>query len=326
MGTMIKHHTDKKVAVGGLITAAFFLAMVAIIVISGEEGLLRRRYELRAKMDQVNGLQVGAPIWLAGVNVGAVSDIIFIPQDTSGHTRIEVRMKIKRDVQDLIREDSKARIGTLGLLGDKYVAITLGNSEKKIMESGAYLESSNPVDFEELIAKGVGVVDDVTNTVHSFKDIAGKINRGEGTLGLFVNDPNLFFDLQKFMRLLERMASKVDNNEGTIGLLFNDTTLYWNTGKALRELADLADTLKQGEGTLKMLLRDPTLYNRMVASMNKIDSLVSQIQSGQGTTGALISNRELYEKLGNTIGSLDSLVKDIQANPGKYLKVKVSLF
>ncbi|RKZ30019.1 hypothetical protein DRQ33_08255, partial [bacterium] len=64
----LKRHADRKIAVGGLITAAILLALVAIIIISGEEGLLRSRYELRTRMDRVNGLQVGAPVWLEGVN------------------------------------------------------------------------------------------------------------------------------------------------------------------------------------------------------------------------------------------------------------------
>jgi len=326
MGTLIKHHADRKVAVGGLITAAFFLAMVTIIIVSGEEGLLRRRYELRARMDQVNGLQVGAPVWLAGVNVGSVSEIIFIPADTTGRTRLEVRMKIKTSVQDLIREDSEARIGTLGLLGDKYVSVSLGSPEKASLHHGDYIKSSNPIDFEELISRGVGVVDDITATVHSFKGIAAKIDKAEGTLGKLVNDPALFFDLQKFFNTFEKLAIKVERNEGTIGLLFNDTTLYWRTDNTLAELAALADTLKRGEGTLKMLLRDPTLYNNMIASIYRIDSLVVRMQSGDGTMGALIGDRQLYNRLSSSIASLDSLIGDIKENPGKYLKVKVSLF
>ncbi|MCD6417609.1 MCE family protein [bacterium] len=323
---MIKHKSDKKIAVGGLISAAFLLAMAAIIIVSGQEGLLRHRYELRARMDQVNGLQVGAPVWLAGVNVGSVSDIIFIQNDTTGKTKIEIRMKIKKAVQDLITEDSNARIGTLGLLGDKYVAISLGDPEKRPLQDGDYITSANPIDFEAVLSKGVDVFDDVAVTVYSFKDIARKINKGEGTLGKLINDPNLYFSLEDFLNVVEKMADKVERNEGTIGLLFNDTTLYWNSARALEELAALTDTLKRGEGTLKMLLRDKTLYNNMISTVGKIDTLISQIQSGKGTTGALISNRELYEKLSSSISELDSLVSDIRQNPGKYLKVKVSLF
>ena len=326
MAPLIKHSTDKRIAVGGLITAAFFLAMVTIIIVSGEQGFLRRHYELHARMDQVNGLQVGAPVWLAGVNVGSVSEVKFILDDSTGHTRIELLMKIKKGVQELIREDSRARIGTLGLLGDKYVAVSLGNPQQPMLRDGDYIQSTNPIDFEELISRSVGVVDDITSTVHSFKHIAAKIDEGEGTLGLLVNDPVLYFNMEKLFDLVEKMASKIDRNEGTIGLLFNDTTLYRNSEHALEELASLADTLKRGEGTLKMLLRDPTLYNKMVTSVDRIDSLITQIQSGKGTTGALISDRELYMRMSQSIAGLDSLFRDIKENPKKYLKIKVSLF
>lgn len=323
---MVRHRADRRVAVGGLISAAFLLAMAAIIIVSGQEGLLRHRYELRTRMDQVSGLQVGAPVWLAGVNVGSVSDIVFIPRDSTGHTKLEVRMKIKRSVKDLIREDSNARIGTLGLLGDKYVAISLGSLGKRILENGDYIKSTNPIDFEALLSRGVDVFDDITYTVHSFKRIAKKIDEGEGTLGLLVNDPNIYVNLDKLLKIVERMAVKVERNEGTIGLLFNDTTLYWRSQRALSELAALTDTLKRGEGTLKMLLRDPTLYNKIITSVNRVDSLIARIQHGKGTAGALIGDRQLYQQMMNTISGLDSLVNDIRENPGKYIKVKVSLF
>jgi len=322
----LKKRSDRRVAVGGLITAAIFLALAAIIVISGQEGLLRSRYELRTRMDRVNGLQVGAPVWLAGVNVGSVSDIIFFNAGKANVTKIEVRMKIKKSIQHLIRSDSKARIGTLGLLGDKYIALTLGSQDSIMLEDKNYICSTNPVDFEELITRSVGVVDDITETAVSVKNIAKKVDNGTGTLGKLINEPLMYFDLTHLLNLVQRLTDKVNNNEGTIGLLFNNPSLYHHLDTTLMEISSLTDTIKRGQGTLKKLLKDSTLYNNMVSSIAKIDSLVEQIQTGQGTTGALISNKELYNKLVSSVVSLDSLVQDIKKNPGKYLKVKVSLF
>ncbi|HDG68453.1 MAG TPA: MCE family protein [candidate division Zixibacteria bacterium] len=321
-----KKYTDRKIAVGGLITAALLLSLVAIIIISGQEGLLRSRYELRTRMDSVNGLQVGAPVWLAGVNVGTVSDIRFFHEKETGKTKIEVRMKIKKSVQDLIRADSRARIGTLGLLGDKYVAISLGSPDAPILKDKDYIQSTNPVDFEEMISRSIGVVDDITATVEHIKNVAEKTDKGVGTLGKLINEPALYFDLEDFFKSMEKLAKKVENNEGTVGLLFNDPSLYRNLDSALAEIAALADTLKSGNGTLKKLLRDPTLYDNMMASVARIDSLIKAIQEGEGTAGQLISNRELYDKLRSTAESLDSLIQEIKKHPSKYLKVKVSIF
>ncbi len=326
MPTSRGRRADRRVAVGGLITAAIFLALVAVILISGREGILRSHYELRTRMDQVNGLQVGAPVWLAGVNVGSVSDIRFIQSDSTGRTRIEVRMRIKRSVQDLIRDDSRARIGTLGLLGDKYVAISLGSPKGRVLGNGDYIQSTNPIDFEELISRSVGVVDDITAAVHSFKDIAAKISTGKGTIGLLVNDPALYFDLESFFSSVRRVAQMVERNEGTVGRLFNDTTFYSRANATLAELAAFADTLKRGEGSLKLLLRDPALYEKMVDAVERFDSLVAEIRSGKGTAAAIVSDKTLYDNLTKTVATLDSLVQDIRRNPQKYLRVKVSLF
>jgi phospholipid/cholesterol/gamma-HCH transport system substrate-binding protein len=338
MSYLVKHQADKRVAVGGLITAAMFMAMVAIIIISGDEGLFRKSYILRAKMVQVNGLQSGAPVWLAGVNIGSVSEIVFLPKDTvkiSQHgdladtvkiTRIEVKMKIKQSVQKLIRSNSTARIGTLGLLGDKYVAVTLGDPDSNMLVNMDYIRCTNPVDFEEILAKGVGTIGTVDTTLQTIKRIVTSIDNAEGTIGLLIKDPYMYFNMGTVFEMIRNISKKIDRNEGTIGLLFNDTTLYWQTQQTLSELASLADTLKRGDGTLKMLLRDPALYNSMMGTVGKIDSMVANIQAGKGTTGALISDKDLYLRLASTVTQLDSLIKMIKDNPDKYLKVKISLF
>ncbi len=322
----LQYHSDRKVAVGGLIVASVIMAMLAIIVVSGQEGFLAQKFELRTTMAAVNGLQAGAPVWLAGYPVGSVTDILYIPDETNHGTKLEVRMKVKKEYQHLIRTDSRARIGTLGLLGDKYVALSLGSQDSSELKEGAYIISSNPVDFEELLSHGVGVVDDLTKTVKDVREITRKINEGEGTIGLLVNNPHLFFDFRDMFIVLTKISNKIERNEGTIGRLFNDPSLYEHLDSSLQAITALTDTLKSGEGTLKLLLKDPTLYNNMVSSVSKIDSLVYQIQQGRGTTGALISNQELYLRLVHTVGSLDTLLTEIKNNPSKYLKIKMSLF
>lgn len=321
----IHHRTERKTAVGILITTALFLVMVAIIIVGGQQGFLKRHYELRTRMDRVGGLQSGAPVRLSGVDVGNVSEVTFVP-DTSGKTKVEIVMKIKSGVQSLIKTDSEARISTLGLLGDKYVEITLGSPDSAALQNGDYIKSTSPIDFEELISRGVGAAGDVTEIVHAFKEISQKINRGQGTLGKLVNDPLLYLDISTLAKDIQFISEKIRRNEGTIGRFFNDTTLFVSMKEIFDGISSLVDTFQQSKGTLKQLLRDTTLYHKMNAMVSRMDSLVAEIRTGGGTTGALIKDRELYDELRKTVGGLDSLINDIKENPSKYLKVKVSIF
>ena len=321
----LKTKESRKVSVGGLLLLAIVAGMIAIVMIGGEEGLLHQRYELRTRMKAVNGLESGAPVWLSGVNVGNVSRVYFV-EDDAGSTKVEVVMKVRSSAKKLIRRDSHAYIGTLGLLGDKYIALTPGNPDSAIAKPGSYLKSDNPVDIERVISQSVGTINDLKKAGISLKHIAAKIDTGAGTLGKLINEPMLYYSLSDLVNTTKKIENLIKNNEGTIGRLFNDTTLYTNLTTSLDRLSANLDTLQRSKGTLKMLLNNPALYHRVDSTITNINKIVSNVESGKGTAGKLLSDEKLYERLNNSIESLDSLVADIKRNPSKYITVKVKIF
>ncbi len=323
---MARAPADRRIAVGGFITSALLLFLAAIIIVSGQEGLLKSRFELRTRMDQVSGLKDGAPVWLAGVSVGSVTGIYFFFDDSLKRPRVEVRMKVKSSYRELIRSNSKIRIGTLGLLGDKYLAMTLGDPEKPIVKDGDYLESTSPVDFEALLQQSSWVIDDATKAVRSAKEIVTKINKGTGTIGLLVNNPILFHDLKELLDLIENVGQKVARNEGTIGRLFNESDLYVHLDTLIQELAWLADTMRTSKGTFKKFISDTSLYVNINSIVTRLDTIITRIEKSQGTLGAVINERELYDALNSTISSVDSIVQAIKEDPGKFINVKVRIF
>ncbi len=77
---------------------------------------------MRIVMDDVAGLKVGAPVWLAGVDVGVVTDILFADPKNSNEVSIDI--EVDTDALKKIGPDSKITIKTRGLMGEKYVDIT----------------------------------------------------------------------------------------------------------------------------------------------------------------------------------------------------------
>lgn len=322
---VVRTSSAQKASVGGLIVVALLILAVTIIMLGGEEGFWTSRFELKGRFTRISGLQTGAPVWLAGLKVGHVSEIEFI-RGNDDSTYIDVTMRIRTDVKDLITKGSIARIGTLGLLGDKYVGITLGSRDKPKLNPGDYVETDNPIDFEELIGKGVETFNDLAIGGKALKSIATKIDSGHGTIGKMVNDPRMYFDIVKLLDITEKIEAKIANNEGTIGRLFNDPQLYDKLTLTVEKTNALMDSVESGRGTLGRFVNDPAFYDHLTRSLVKIDSLVAKIERGEGTTGKLISDDALYRHLDNTISTLDSLLKSIKENPKDYFKVKVSIF
>ncbi len=109
------------------------------------ELLAGRGYLVLAEFSSVGGLKPGATVEIAGVEVGRVEAI------TLADYQARVTMRIQAGVK--LQEDSIASIKTKGLIGEKYLRINPGGSERLIPPNGRIREVEPPVDFEELLAK-----------------------------------------------------------------------------------------------------------------------------------------------------------------------------
>ena len=102
-------------------------------------------YIVTADFPSVGGLKAGSSVEIAGVEVGRVDSIGLADYQA----RVVLRME--RDVK--LQEDSIASIKTKGLIGEKYIRISPGGSDKIIAPGGRIREVEAPVDFEELLSK-----------------------------------------------------------------------------------------------------------------------------------------------------------------------------
>jgi phospholipid/cholesterol/gamma-HCH transport system substrate-binding protein len=93
----------------------------------------------------VGGLRAGAAIEIAGVEVGRVQEIKL--EDYAA----VLTLRLERRVQ--LQEDAIASIRTRGLIGEKYVRITPGGSERLLADGGRIREVEPPIDIETLIGQ-----------------------------------------------------------------------------------------------------------------------------------------------------------------------------
>lgn len=134
-----------EVAVGvfvlvGLLCLAWISIKLGRLEIFGGRG-----YTVYADFPAIGGLKVGAAVEIAGVDVGRIT---FISLE---EYQARVGMEISRDVK--LQEDTIASVKTKGLIGEKYVRLSPGGSERLIQPGGRIREVESPVDIEELLAK-----------------------------------------------------------------------------------------------------------------------------------------------------------------------------
>ena len=103
-------------------------------------------YQVTAQFDNISGLKVGAAVEVAGVEVGRVESIKLSPGD-------QAKLVLRLEPGLKLRDDAIASIRTKGIIGDKFVKLSTGNSEKAISHGGKIRTTESAVEWEELISK-----------------------------------------------------------------------------------------------------------------------------------------------------------------------------
>jgi len=127
----------------GLVALGWLSVKLGRIELLGNQG-----YALTADFPSVGGLKTGSSVEIAGVEVGRVTSIV-LDKDFQARVHMSIRPEVK------LQDDSIASIKTKGLIGERYIRISPGGSDKTIGPNGRIKEVEPPVDFEELLAKYV---------------------------------------------------------------------------------------------------------------------------------------------------------------------------
>lgn len=138
---------DLELAVGFFVLIGILALGYISIKLGKLEVIGGRGYTVYAEFEKAGGIKSGSIVEIAGVEVGKVKSIRL------NDYQALVELTIYKDVK--IQEDAIASIKTKGLIGEKYVQIAPGGSEKMIPDGGKIRETESAVDIEELISKYV---------------------------------------------------------------------------------------------------------------------------------------------------------------------------
>jgi len=279
-------HTEKfKVRLGLFIIGGLALFVLAIFIIGKQQNLFNPVFKLNATFRNVSGLQVGNNVRFTGINVGTVDKIEIINDST-----VSVDMLIKKSVQQFIKADCQAAIGSEGLIGDRLIVITYGSPDAPIAEDGQKLSSKEPVETDAIIASLQKSTVSVEIITKQLAEVMTDINSGKGTLGRLIQDSAIAENINQtianfkkssegldetieltkdnvfaFMESLQKTAAKtevasnqlgeimidINSGKGTLGMLISDTTTASNIAETIFNLKESAEGLNENMEALK---------------------------------------------------------------------------
>jgi phospholipid/cholesterol/gamma-HCH transport system substrate-binding protein len=264
---------------------AFILAGLAVLVgliyfLGRQSGMFERQYRLVAGFAQVGGLIEGATVRLAGVPVGRVT-AIRLPESID--RKVQVELTLVRRVQSRVREDSVARIETLGLLGDKIVEVSLGGPEARVLTEGAQIRTEEPLDTNRLMKQGTELLRNLVDLSSDLKTTVAKVT--ETTAGP---------DLVETVRSVRTLTAEIEKGQGLLHRLIYDPKLGAAVADAAGALRQVTDTVKRFD----RLLADPKTGGLMDearqavvearGAMERVNRVVREVEEGQGLLHRLI--------------------------------------
>ncbi len=301
--------------VGSLVLLAIAVGVATLFVLGDRQNLFVRKNRYRILFESVSGLTAGSTVQLNGVKVGAVERVV-LPADL-GDEQLEVWISVAKRYEQRIRQDSQARIKTLGLLGDKYIELTSGSPRSPTVAEDGTISAAPITDVDRLAEAGEDVVNNIARISTQLTGILGRMEKGEGLLGKLLMDvetgERVTTELDKTMAAVRKLAEGLDDRRGTLGRLVHDRALAEQLAGSLGRLDQLLAKAETGEGILPALLSDTgqkASFDRVLANLDRASEKLADIATAldRGDADALLPkllhDDEYGERVGEEIAAL----------------------
>ncbi|MGC8938260.1 MAG: MlaD family protein [Thermodesulfovibrio sp.] len=300
---------------GIVITATLLIVFFVIIFSGGIQSIFTKRVPLSIYISDVKGLRKGAPVRMAGVDVGVVNEI-----KLSKEYGTVVKVSIDESVLSYLRSDAKATVQTIGLLGDKYIEISPGESQESFDISKG-MPGYPQTEAREIIGVAASTMTKIERLIEKINSLVAKFDKAEGTIPKMINDPTLYNTLNATVLELKKTVEEI--RTGSIGMLSRDKEAYQRLSIALKNFEEASNKISSQQGTLGKMINDPSLYESLLKNSQRLESLLQEIESSQGTLKMLIKDKTVAEDLKQSIKELKELIEEIKKEPKKFFKFSI---
>jgi phospholipid/cholesterol/gamma-HCH transport system substrate-binding protein len=281
---------------------------------SGTGGWFTRKITLRSYFDNAGGLREGAPVRLAGVDIGNVTGIHIV--DNKPATPVEVTMKVNTKYKFNLRKDSVTLLTTAGVLGETYVDIDSSTANAPAATDGDTLAARSQPQIEDVVRASQGTLQNMDALLKRVDRIVAFIESGQGSIGKVIYSPALYDQLNATVTEFKGLVDDIQKGKGSLGPLLTSDEVYKKANAALDKLNAVVDDLQQGKGTAGKLLKDPELYDNANKTVANVRQLTDDINAGKGALGKMAHDQEFAAKLQTTINNLAELSEHLQKGEG----------
>lgn len=329
-----------EVKVGILILSALGLLFAFILIMGGVN--FQPTYSVYVDFDNPGGLQTGAPVKVAGVKIGKISNITFrggIDQKTGKREPlVRLSVQIERRYQSSVHDNSIFYVTNQSVLGEQFLAIEPGSNDRPVLAEGAAVRGLDPPRLDMLIAE---MYELLHSTVSGLRDNKAEIGEAFEGLRKTLKGSGDFMErnkdrLDQIAANVERITVDTDETVKAARAKFVDNPqvdrILANadrvSGAADRDLPPLLADAKQTMANARRAsdaVGDPKQAAKLKQAIDDVaeitgrakvvtadaEAILSHVKRGKGTVGAVVMDEQLYD-------DLQELVRDLKHNPWKF--------
>jgi phospholipid/cholesterol/gamma-HCH transport system substrate-binding protein len=287
----------------GVVVLVAIIALVAGLLWLTQTQIRDRGYTIGVVFPGAGGLAEGDPVHVGGVQRGRVQDVALRAND--------VLVTLWLQSETPIRRDARIAIADQGLMGQKFVNVSLGTSAE-VIQPDEIVAGRPSVGVVEAMDELTAVLTDVKRIVGDFSTVLADTSNRALVRRTVSNTHDLVIELNALAK---------ETRPGIRSAVQD----FSASARDLRELTDsrgetLGRTIDRAESAVTEL--DSTIAS-LKAISRSLHAVAARVDSGQGTLGQLVEDEKLYLDMRKTMKDLDALILDFQANPRKYIKFSV---
>jgi hypothetical protein len=320
------------------VAALLILGTISALLTGGT--LLEPKTTLYVFMADATGVGPDSPVRVDGIGVGKVA-LVELTGSNNPDRVVRVTMTIERGRLPSLTEDSTAQASSDNLIGDKFIDVQSGTSEKHLAPFGEIRFKSAP----ELMKR----VDlsQFQQPLRDLQTLLDDIEKGESPLGQFVMAETLYNDVRKKIAEIGRAAQAAVKSTSAAGQALYSDAIYKQFLGPLQNLDQGLAKFQAGQGTGAALLTDSKQYEQMrtqIAALRKsVENLhgqellqsdgsyrswIQQVEAIAQRVEAVnafpaLATSEVYDNFNGMVQELHDSVKEFREDPRKMLRIKI---
>ncbi len=308
------------------------LVLLLFFTLLIKRSLFGPRQEIHVLYERISGLEVGSPVYVAGVYAGEVTRISYRPQEQGKPVAVTAGIKSKFKIY----RNARIKIVQKGIIGDKLLEIDPGTPDALQVPDGDYIEGEAQFDIDRTMREAQQIVTDLSASVaalrtlitdeatlgavrKSLQSLEGAINSmntltTNASLALEENRENLRITIENLRDLSEkaghsltradRMLSETDDEITSLTRQIESAaaTIERETARLGSEFSRLSGQLEQTSNEANAFLSEtraqlPSLLAKLDAGAGRLETILQRVEEGSGSLGMLINNPSPFIEL-----------------------------